>query len=94
MNLHIHNQAQPVDSSSNLKSSPAQPASGDSKPVSSVVGATQDTASISSLSSQLSSGFAVRQDKVNMHHAQLVNGTYSVDARAVATAMLDDHFLS
>lgn len=53
---------------------------------------TQDTATISSSSSQLASELPVRQDKVDALRAQVKAGTYSVDSRAVATAMFQNLF--
>ena len=86
MSFQIHSQSQAVDSSFGTTSI-AQQGSSSLQPE------VNDSASFSSVSSQLSSGPVVRQDKVDKHHAQMINGTYCVDSRAIATAMLDDHFL-
>jgi flagellar biosynthesis anti-sigma factor FlgM len=92
MNFRIYSDGQQFDSSSISKSGNAQQAPVTSQAVKSNVDATQDTAAISSASSQLSSGFAVRQDKVDALRAQVVSGTYTVDPKAVATSMSGDPF--
>lgn len=53
-----------------------------------------DTMSIGSASVQLSGDVPIRQDKVAALRAQVESGTYSVDARAVATAMFQNLFRS
>jgi flagellar biosynthesis anti-sigma factor FlgM len=90
MTFRIQN-AQPVDQSSSAKGSNAQPSSVAS-PATSTQNTAQDKATISSLGSQLSSGFAVRQDKVDSLRAQVANGSYRVDAQAVASSMSSDPF--
>jgi flagellar biosynthesis anti-sigma factor FlgM len=98
MNLRIHGHGgQHVDSSSNLKNGTAQQASVSPQPANSTVdamNAAQDTATLSSASSQLSGGLAVRQDKVDALRAQMVSGNYTIDTHAVASAMSRDPFWS
>jgi flagellar biosynthesis anti-sigma factor FlgM len=94
MNLNIRNQGRSVDPSFNLKSSTAPSGSATSQSATSTQKAGQDTVSISNTSSQLSGAFAVRKDKIAVLRSQITDGTYTVDASAVATAMLRDHFLS
>jgi anti-sigma28 factor (negative regulator of flagellin synthesis) len=76
MTFRIHN-AQSVDQSASVKSSTAQSSSRASQTIS-IQNGTLDTTTISSASSQLSSGFSVRQDKVDSLRAQVANGSYSV----------------
>jgi flagellar biosynthesis anti-sigma factor FlgM len=49
-----------------------------------------DTVSLSSLSAQTLQMPAVRQDKVNALRDQVEGGTYAIDPRATASAMLDE----
>jgi flagellar biosynthesis anti-sigma factor FlgM len=90
MTFRIHN-AQSVDQSASVKNSTAQSSSRASQTIS-IQNGTQDTTSISSASSQLATGFSVRQDKVDSLRAQLANGSYSVDTQAVASSMSSDPF--
>lgn len=92
MNFRIYSDGQQFNSSQIFKSGNAQQAPVTSQTVKPNVDAAPDTATISSASSQLSSGFAVRQDKVDSLRAQVVGGTYSVDTKAVATSMSSDPF--
>jgi flagellar biosynthesis anti-sigma factor FlgM len=97
MSLRIQNQGQSVDPSTDLKSAstPAGAGSGSSKStLSALSGAAPDTASISAATSQLSGDVAIRQDRVDALRAQVDNGTYTVDPRAVATAMFQNLFRS
>jgi len=100
MSLRIQNQGQPeIDSSVALKSASTQAATaaGDSHNSLSTLnalGASQDTASISSATSQLSGDVPIRQDRVDALRAQLETGTYTVNAHAVATAMFQNLFRS
>ena len=55
---------------------------------------TTDTTSISSLTSQIAGDAPIRQDRVEALRAQIDSGTYSVDPRAVATAMFQNLFRS
>ena len=92
MNFRISSDGQHFDSLLILKSGNAQQVPVNSQSVKPDVDAAQDTATISSASSQLSSSFAVRQDKVDSLRAQVVGGTYSVDTNAVSTSMSSDPF--
>jgi flagellar biosynthesis anti-sigma factor FlgM len=94
MNIRIYSDGQNFDSSSIFKGGNAQQAPVTSQTAKPNVDAAQDTAAISSAGSQLSSGFAVRQEKVDSLRAQVVSGTYSVDTKAVATSMSSDPFWS
>lgn len=97
MDLRIHNQSQPeVDSSSSLKSGVAKTGA-DSSPGGSTLAAlnaAQDTASISSATSQLSGDVAIRQDRVDALRSQMDTGTYTVNPHALATAMFQNLFRS
>jgi flagellar biosynthesis anti-sigma factor FlgM len=95
MSLRIENQGQSVNPSMDLKSTStptgAANSSAQSMPSSlDAAGATSDTASISAATSQLSGDVAIRQDRVDSLRAQVESGTYTVDARAVATAMFQN----
>jgi len=100
MNLRIQNSVQPeTDPPANLRSGSTQTAagSGSSQSTSSYIGAlddAQDTASISSATSQLSGDVPIRQDRVDALRSQLETGTYTVNAHAVATAMFQNLFRS
>jgi flagellar biosynthesis anti-sigma factor FlgM len=93
MDLRIQNQVQPeVDLSANLK-----PGSAGAAPTDSTLtarNAAQDTASISSATSQLSGDVGIRQDRVDALRAQMETGTYTVNPHAVATAMFQNLFRS
>jgi flagellar biosynthesis anti-sigma factor FlgM len=95
MNLRIQNQGQSVDSLATANSSSTQPG-GASKSASTALTASTaaDTASISAATSQLSGDVAIRQDRVDALRSQVESGTYTVDARAVATAMFQNLFRS
>lgn len=93
MSLRIHNHSQLVDPSSSLNGNTAQPSSGASSSASSAQNPIQDTTLISNLSSQLASGFAIRQDKVDALRVQVNNGTYGVEPQAIAAAMQNSHLL-
>jgi flagellar biosynthesis anti-sigma factor FlgM len=96
MTIGIFNQGQhDLEPAANLKSTSAQPASGSG--ASSSTGAlseSQDTASISSATNQLSGDVAIRQDRVDALRLQMESGTYTVNAHAVATAMFQNLFRS
>jgi len=100
MSLRIQNQGQPeIDSSAALKSGSTQAATGagdssNSLSTLNALRASQDTASISSATSQLSGDVPIRQDRVDALRAQLETGTYTVNAHAVATAMFQNLFRS
>ena len=101
MSLRIQNQSQPeIDSSATLKNSNTQAAagSGDSfsstSPLNVAQNTSQDTAAISSATSQLSGDLPIRQDRVDALRAQMDTGTYTVNAHAVATAMFQNLFRS
>jgi flagellar biosynthesis anti-sigma factor FlgM len=100
MSLRIQNQGQPeIDSSATLKSGTTQAATGAGDSLNSLstlntLSASQDTASISSATSQLSGDVPIRQDRVDALRAQLETGTYTVNAHAVATAMFQNLFRS
>lgn len=96
MNLRIENQGQPIDSPTDVKSSSTQFASGAKSTLTSLgaADAESDTASISAVTSQLSGDVAIRQDRVDALRSQVETGTYTVDARAVATAMFQNLFRS
>jgi len=104
MSLRIHNPAQaaidalsnPASSSplSNSKTGSTQsPASSTYSSIGALAD-TQDTASISAAPGQLSGDLPIRQDRVDALRAQLDSGTYTVDPRAVATAMFQNLFRS
>jgi flagellar biosynthesis anti-sigma factor FlgM len=98
MSLRIQNPAQAaVDALSNspVSSSKSGSAQNASSTYSSI-GAldTQDTASISAAPGQLSGDLPIRQDRVDALRAQIDSGTYTVDSRAVATAMFQNLFRS
>jgi flagellar biosynthesis anti-sigma factor FlgM len=98
MSLQIQGQSQSVDTSVELKSSSSQATGGTS--ADSASGATEtsvtssDTATISAAGSQLSGEVSPRQERVQTLRAQVESGTYTVDARAVATAMFQNLFRS
>ncbi|MGA3128284.1 MAG: flagellar biosynthesis anti-sigma factor FlgM [Candidatus Korobacteraceae bacterium] len=100
MSLRIQNQGQPeIDSSATLKSGTMQAATGTGDSLNSLStlnapGASQDTATISSATSQLSGDVPIRQDRVDALRTQLETGTYTVNAHAVATAMFQNLFRS
>jgi flagellar biosynthesis anti-sigma factor FlgM len=100
MNLRIQNQNQPeIDSSATLKSGSAQPGSSLSSSQSTnstlnALDAAQDTASLSSATSQLSGDVPIRQNRVDALRAQIDSGTYTVNSHAVATAMFQNLFRS
>lgn len=89
MSLRIPNHNQSVEPSSTIKKDHAQPVSSVSPLAQNAV---QDKASISNASSQVSGGFAVRQDKVDSLRAQVTSGNYSVNPKAVANSMSSDPF--
>jgi flagellar biosynthesis anti-sigma factor FlgM len=97
MSLSIQNPGQPLDPSSNSPSSTSKAGNAQS-PASSTyssIGALediQDTASISAAPGQLSGDLPIRQDRVDALRAQVESGTYTVDPRAVATAMFQNLF--
>jgi flagellar biosynthesis anti-sigma factor FlgM len=91
MNVRINNQGQPgLDPTANVKSGSAQPGTSSS----SSTLATQDTASISAVTSQLTGDVPIRQDRVDSLRLQVESGTYTVNAHAVATAMFQNLFRS
>lgn len=90
MNIRIQNEGQSVDSLADVKSSGTQPGSVSKSAL--TAGTAADTASISTATSQLSGEVAIRQDRVDALRSQFESGTYTVDARAVATAMLQNLF--
>jgi flagellar biosynthesis anti-sigma factor FlgM len=100
MSLRIQNPGQAAaDQLSN--SSPSTSKTGNAQsPVTSTyshIGAlddTQDTASISAAPSQLSGDLPIRQDRVDALRAQIDSGTYTINPRAVATAMFQNLFRS
>ena len=96
MNLRIQNQVQSdIDPSANSKGANVQAASGYSQSDTSNVNALnigQDTASISGATKQLSDDVAIRQDRVDALRIQVESGTYTVNSRAVATAMFQNLF--
>ncbi len=100
MNLRIQNSGQPeTDPPANLKSGSTQSGVGPGSPqsTSSYIGAmddAQDTACISSATSQLSGDVSIRQDRVDALRSQLDTGTYTVNAHAIATAMFQNLFRS
>lgn len=95
MNLRIQNQGQPVDSPADVKSSGTQPGGGSKSALTALsTGTASDTASISAATNQLSGDVAIRQDRVDALRSQVESGTYTVDARAVATAMFQNLFRS
>ena len=98
MNIRIQNQGQPEIDTANIKSGSAQTAAGlGASPTDSTLttlNAAQDTASISSATSQLSGDVAIRQDRVDALRSQLDTGIYTVNAHAVATAMFQNLFRS
>jgi flagellar biosynthesis anti-sigma factor FlgM len=99
MDLRIQNQSQSdIDSPATLKSATTQTSTtlGQSQSVNSNrdLHAAEDTASISSATSQLSSDVPIRQDRVDALRAQMDSGTYSVNSHAVATAMFQNLFRS
>ena len=63
-------------------------------PPSRALNAAQDTASISSATTQLSGDVGIRQDRVDSLRAQMDTGTYTVNPHAVATAMFQNLFRS
>ncbi len=92
MNLRIQAQGQPVDSVPDVKSGSTQPGGGSKSAL--TTGDAADTASLSTATSQLSGDVAIRQDRVDALRSQVESGTYTVDARAVATAMFQNLFQS
>lgn len=99
MDLRIQNQMQPeIDSPATLKGSGPQTGTGvgDSPTDSTLtaLNAAQDTASISSATTQLSGDVGIRQDRVDSLRAQMDTGTYTVNPHAVATAMFQNLFRS
>lgn len=96
MSFQIQNQGLPVDSSSDLRASSTQPgaATDSTKSTLTAPTASADTASISAATSQLSGDVAIRQDRVDSLRAQIESGTYTVNPRAVATAMFQNLFRS
>jgi flagellar biosynthesis anti-sigma factor FlgM len=98
MDLRIQNLGQhDVDPTANLKSGSSQPLSSSSQSANSTRYSPDapDTASISSATSQLSStDLPIRQDRVDALRMQIESGTYTVNPRAVATAMFQNLFRS
>ena len=90
----IHPQSQSIAASVNIKSSTGQPSSSASQAAASTRTTAQDQVSISNAGIQLSSSLAVRQEKVDALRSQVQAGTYTVDAKAVASAIANDHFWS
>jgi anti-sigma28 factor (negative regulator of flagellin synthesis) len=98
MDIRIQNQGQLELDSANIKSGGAQTAAGlGASPTDSTLAAlnaAQDTASISSATNQLSGDVAIRQDRVDSLRSQMDTGVYTVNAHAVATAMVQNLFRS
>jgi flagellar biosynthesis anti-sigma factor FlgM len=99
MDLRIQNQSQPeIDSAANLKGGSTQTGKGVSaSPTGSTLtalNAAQDTTSINPAISQLSGDVGIRQGRVDALRTQLETGTYTVNPRAVATAMFQNLFRS
>ncbi len=106
MSLRIPNQGQSEMDSANFSSaslsaaslkSSAQAGAGSSSSANSTLNAlnaAQDTASINSAATQLSSDLPIRQDRVDALRAQMETGTYTVNAHAIATAMFQNLFRS
>jgi len=98
MDLRIQNQSQSdIDSPATLKSASTQASASQSQSANStqvVLNAAEDTASISSATSQLSGDAPIRQDRVDALRAQMDSGTYSVNSHALATAMFQNLFRS
>ena len=95
MTLRINDQSQAADLAAELTSSGTQAASGSSQSTAAEgLNGGEDTTSLSSAPSQLTGDVEVRQDRVDALRAQVESGTYTVDARAVATAMMQNLFRS
>jgi len=95
MSLRIQNPGQAaVDALANPKSSSAQSPVSSTYSHISALDDTQDTASISSAPGQLSGELPIRQDRVDALRAQVDSGTYTINPRAVATAMFQNLFRS
>ncbi len=98
MDLRIHNQNQSdIDPAVTLKSANPQPGSGGVGAHNSnlnALNAADDTASISGATVQLSGDVAVRHDRVDALRSQLEGGTYTLNSRAIATAMFQNLFRS
>jgi flagellar biosynthesis anti-sigma factor FlgM len=96
MNVRIHNQS-PAEISTEANSSAGRTQAmggASSQSATSKPGAGEDTATISSATSQLAGNLPIRQDRVNALRSQIESGTYTVDAHAVANAMLQNYFRS
>jgi flagellar biosynthesis anti-sigma factor FlgM len=96
MNVRICNQ-NPAEISTEANSAAGRTqATGGASPQSAALelGAGEDTATISSATSQLASDLPIRQDRVDALRSQIESGTYTVDAHAVANAMLQNYFRS
>jgi len=96
MDLRIQTQGQlNIEVPANLKNASTQSVSGSSSSDKSMLQAlSTDTASISSITAQLSGDVSIRQDRVDALRSQIETGTYTVDSRAVATAMFQNLFRS
>jgi flagellar biosynthesis anti-sigma factor FlgM len=96
MTVRIDNsQSLPLDAATQAQSTSAAGSNSSSRAAnSSALNSTTDTASISSLTSQMAGDAPIRQDRVEALRAQIDSGTYSVDPRAVATAMFQNLFRS
>jgi flagellar biosynthesis anti-sigma factor FlgM len=96
MTVRIDNsQSLPLDAAAPTQSNSATSANGSAKlSDSNALNGSTDTASISSLTSQMAGDAPIRQDRVEALRAQIESGTYTVDSRAVATAMFQNLFRS
>lgn len=96
MTVRIDNsQSLPLDAATQAQSTSAAGTNSSSRAAdSNALNINTDTASISSLTSQMAGDAPIRQDRVEALRAQIDSGTYSVDPRAVATAMFQNLFRS
>jgi flagellar biosynthesis anti-sigma factor FlgM len=92
MNIRVDQQSQPEILNEALKST--QGVTTGRSSASSSAAQSQDTASISAASSQLSGEDGIRQEHVDALRSQMESGTYTVNPHAVATAMFNNLFRS
>ena len=92
MNLRIENQGQqPVSNTTGTARTGQTPARAANA---SAAAPSVDTASIGSVSGNLSGDVSIRQDRVDALRAQVEAGTYQPDPHAIASAMFQNYFRS
>ncbi len=92
MSLRIENQGQqPISNTSGTTRSGQTPSR---TTEASAAAPSVDTASIGSVSGDLSGDVSIRQDRVSALRAQVEAGTYQPDPHAIASAMFQNYFRS